>query len=660
MTRRRFPQAPRQLFESTVLFGGEIVYDETNKRYYGGDDTTVGGIPLGSGGGGGGGGTLSVSARANGAALNSNIDTGGGTDDTAAIQAIIDAPRLPGQTLEIVFDGVALVSGLVLRSNTTIRGVSGAGFFLKSGSDQAVFRNANMPVGSARNSLASIVDRNISIIGVAINGNQGGQAHRTVDYWVCGLRLHGVRNLRIYDVDLKNSRTFGYHISCAENLHMRGGSTVVPIPGSTPEKLNQDSIHLNGPVNHFVIEGMRLSSWDDAIALNADDGPYDLGSATGVPAGQDHWWKHVGAGPITNGTIRDIFLDNCLAGLRLLSKISRIDNVHFDNIFGNTYYKWLEISQYPDGSAENAAAIGDVGHVSFTNCDVQQIWTGYGSLYSAPAYQMASIFVRVKVERLRIDATRTRSGADGQYGFMVFENHAEIDHLDVKVRAHDKGAMTLQGGIIVFVDAIIRHAKIDAVLLREATVNTAQGSIIHAKGAGTNIGTIELSGYAERLSNVVAHQAGTIGRILYRFENALAPTATDQGGLYWLPAGIASADLNFGTSQSARKVVGANAINAKVVAAAIESAMWDINATTFAFTQIKKSAVFGTPVRNSGGVYTIPLNEKVYNYAILLTTREPGRTLHYVTGTNENQIVINAYLGGSLADVTSISVAILR
>ena len=54
-----------------------------------------------------------------GAKLDSDVTKGGGTDDTALIQSILDrAPRLG--TLKLIVDGPILVTGLKVHSNTTI------------------------------------------------------------------------------------------------------------------------------------------------------------------------------------------------------------------------------------------------------------------------------------------------------------------------------------------------------------------------------------------------------------------------------------------------------------------------------------------------------------------------------------------------------------
>jgi hypothetical protein len=77
-----------------------------------------------------------------GAKLDSDIAKGGGTDDTALIQGILDrAPKLG--TLKLVVDGPILVTGLKVHSNTTIECLNRAcGFFLADNSNRPLIANA--------------------------------------------------------------------------------------------------------------------------------------------------------------------------------------------------------------------------------------------------------------------------------------------------------------------------------------------------------------------------------------------------------------------------------------------------------------------------------------------------------------------------------------
>lgn len=96
-----------------------------------------------------------------GAKLNSNVYTGGGDDDTLAIQAVLDkAPELG--SVHLIMDGAALVTGLKVHSNTTIECINPCcGFFLKGHSQSPLLINANADVECIRN-------KNITLLGGTI------------------------------------------------------------------------------------------------------------------------------------------------------------------------------------------------------------------------------------------------------------------------------------------------------------------------------------------------------------------------------------------------------------------------------------------------------------------------------------------------------------
>ena len=61
----------------------------------------------------------SILASTTCAKLNSNVHTGGGDDDTAVLQSVLDLAATEGG-VHLVMDGAALVRGLRVHSNTTI------------------------------------------------------------------------------------------------------------------------------------------------------------------------------------------------------------------------------------------------------------------------------------------------------------------------------------------------------------------------------------------------------------------------------------------------------------------------------------------------------------------------------------------------------------
>ena len=72
-----------------------------------------------------------------GAKLDSNVAYGGGTDDTAVLQKALDEAKSGG--VHLILDGAALVTGLVVHSNTTIECPNkDCGLFLADNANDAV------------------------------------------------------------------------------------------------------------------------------------------------------------------------------------------------------------------------------------------------------------------------------------------------------------------------------------------------------------------------------------------------------------------------------------------------------------------------------------------------------------------------------------------
>ena len=106
-----------------------------------------------------------------GANLDSNVISGGGTDDTDIIQALLDKAPVMG-SLHLVMDGAALIRGLTIYSNTTIECLnSSCGFFLAPHANRSLIQNANPLMSGERE------DKNITLLGGTYNHNCKEQAH---------------------------------------------------------------------------------------------------------------------------------------------------------------------------------------------------------------------------------------------------------------------------------------------------------------------------------------------------------------------------------------------------------------------------------------------------------------------------------------------------
>lgn len=319
--------------------------------------------------------TSIVLASAAGAALNSDLMKGGGTDDTAALQSILDRAKA-GRAVHLVVDGPALVSGLEVYSRTIIECTSGGGLYLKNGSDRAILRNAHR-------SRDSIVDGNVTLRGCFLNGNRSGQrkgsAHpmnerqETDGTIKAALQFFGVNYLTIEKVFLWNCRTFAAHIANAKYITVRDvtvDANFPPYPESATAveqrkyldeipRSNLDGLRFHGPIQYLTVDGLKLRTEDDALSLTANEFKDDITLEN--PLG-----PFVGQGPITDVTISNVVFMDALQGIRLLSSTQRIDRVLIQNVTGTVRHRMAIISPFL------ALSRGNVGAVSFTNIRVDQ------------------------------------------------------------------------------------------------------------------------------------------------------------------------------------------------------------------------------------------------------------------------------------------------
>jgi hypothetical protein len=285
-----------------------------------------------------------VRASQAGARLDSDLLQGGGSDDTAKLQAVLDRAK-DGTSLHLVVDGPALVSGLNVHGYTTVECLNGGGFYLKDGSSRALVRNANRSRGQ-------VTDRNIVIRGCFLNGNRKNQpsthyprpdlpfdtseasgftSNKEADgTFMSGLQFMGVHNLTIEDVTLWNVRAFGIFIANAERTDIR---RVTVDHGGGPHADNReysmtDGLHFKGPLRYLNVHGARIRVGDDAIAINAND--YDTDDLTK----RDDFGPYVGQGPITDVIIDTVQLMESNLGIRLLSSTERIDRIVIRNVVG--------------------------------------------------------------------------------------------------------------------------------------------------------------------------------------------------------------------------------------------------------------------------------------------------------------------------------------
>lgn len=294
-------------------------------------------------------------ASRSGCALNSNLSTGGGTDDTAALQAMLDTAQ-DGKPLEVVIDGAARLSGgLSIRSNTTVRFLEGAGLYQDSTATVPIFRNharGNHIVNPTQS------DKNIAIIGGTIVRTSANVFENEVEasfasIYVTPVQIMGVKHLRFEGLHIKNSSWFAYIVGNCEDAVFHDCS----VDGG------QDGIHIYGPCHTLRVRNFSFfNGWDDAISLDC------------------HYYED-GDPLCPQGEIIDVEIDGVTfgggtRGIRLLTWDGfPIDKCRIANVNGEATYHALVVCGNEPGRPTTGGNPGhnrsEVGSLTLENWDVR-------------------------------------------------------------------------------------------------------------------------------------------------------------------------------------------------------------------------------------------------------------------------------------------------
>ena len=312
--------------------------------------------------------TQTIQASLAGAKLDSHVHTGGGTNDTAALQRVLDLAK-DGGGVHLIVDGAALITTLRVYSNTTIECRNKeCGFYQADHSDCAVLINAHPSTGE-------IVDRNITLLGGTYNQNCRNQAHHVppevhyskAERLVVAISFFGVEHLLVRDVTVRDQRTFAFLITNWRNVTMENIRLELPgfIHGG-----NQDGIHVMGPGRFLSLRNIQGRTGDDFIAINADE-------ETNGAAGFMHPCATMG--PITDVLVDTVMVDDAAQVVRILSRESRIDRVTIRNVSGNyrSFGFYLSAWDYQSRGLQ-----GDFGAIILENIDLRQTKADY--TYTAP------------------------------------------------------------------------------------------------------------------------------------------------------------------------------------------------------------------------------------------------------------------------------------
>ena len=422
--------------------------------------------------------------------LDSDVRTGGGTDVTKPLQAVLDIAKTEGG-VHLIMDGAALVSHLNVWDNTTIECLTrDCGFYQIAGTDNSILTNG-------RASRSRLVSRNITLLGGTYNQNCAHQAHdRPYDpardafieddpdnplfkgnRFVFGLEFYGVERLTLRDLTVRDFRTFAVTVGCFENVTIE--DVWLDLPGRMHAQ-NQDGFHFWGPGRYLTVRNVGGRVGDDFMNIGPDE--EDLVSS------------------ITDVLVDGVFHDDADQSIRLLSRgTGRLDRVTIRNVIG-TYrsFGFYINSWFPDKTC------GQFGDILFENIDLRQTEPNYDyrppMLFSVGGEIRSLIIKNVRhidpadnraLFEIGLPFYATTPATIDDYVFPGIEPHVdylEVDGLTLLQKGHEADGA----------EWISNYGTVDTFVLRNVSaVRTTPGEpdgVLLANHKRARVGTLWLDG----------------------------------------------------------------------------------------------------------------------------------------------------------------------
>lgn len=589
--------------------------------------------------------TIDISARNAGVVMDAAIvGVGGGvggehatgTDVTAALQALLDVPR-GGATIRLIIDGPALVSGLVVKSNTIIEIMEGGALILADNADQPIIRNANPMRGvkgeTSDQMFARVIDRNISIICRGrLHGNQYRQVHHTANNtWIVGIAMYGVRRLHI-EANMYNIRTFAVHMALVEDVDIPRFHLDAPSDGTgygdTPEKANQDGLHFNGPARRITIGHVTGRSVDDMIALNADDqfqnmfdAPHDGSAASFGP--------FVGQGDITDVYVENMNLTKALYFLRILSKDSFVDNIYVNVMRGTSYGRYIAIDPYPELDFRGLG--GNVGRVVFNYVDITII-DYIGGLQEIVGKH---VNINTKAEEIRFNYIKRNPGlndAKAHYAMMTLGPLCDIDKFTIgELDVREIAGQDNQEVFLIYGEGKVRRFNIDKVNWLKDSTALRQGGLLAIGFKPTNpvYDTITIRNVVtNRTNNLVVRFDGAKVRQIIQENWTMDDSAANAAALVFTgpvgnPTLIRQSNMGVPIRLKGTAPDEVNAVqNGVFLRADPETVL--LNNTGSVFVATRPTPGITGVERLAAGVYKVNFTAKIAFYRVTITGHEVG------------------------------------
>ena len=424
-----------------------------------------------------------------------------GTDNTTILQAILNK-ALTGPLI-IFWDGKYSVSNtLKIYSNTTIYFLSGCGIIARPLMDKAIFMNANPSTTTTH------TDKNISFLGVdyIINGNGQNQTHHnTTVGWINPIKIIGADHITVKGMTIITPRTFHiWFMNCnyitIEDLYLDYGPGV----NATDVFGNFDGVHINGPSQFINILNCTTRTFDDCIALNADD-IWQNTNPTGIANGQSSYDPYACYGDITDVNINNITLmPGSGFGFRLLSAASGIDRVHISNVKGSTILQAFIIDNWHDGAAAHTG-VGNIGEVVLQNISLEVLPNGSGYFYKNCYINIGCVIKKLTITNMtRKDFTATT------YPTINIDSFASVENLTINNLTHTTGVTSNQA---IVLDGVVKNLTINNAYLNRYSGGQITFPLVKITTNG-NCKRLQLSNIDwNNADNVIEYSAGNVDYI---------------------------------------------------------------------------------------------------------------------------------------------------
>lgn len=323
----------------------------------------------------------------------------GTTDNAAVLQPLLDLAQSLG-TVHVVIDGDCLSGPLDYYGNTAIEIPPGCQLKLADGSNRALLRNANPTTGA-------VTDKNITIFGGGtLDGNSEEQVGEGLfdtqepDGTLIGLiQAYGVENFKIFDLNLKHSKSICVHVANSVGTIARG----LTFDNAVVGQWQQGGFQFSGPNSKWIVTGLKGSTRDDLFAINPDDADWVNGAFTGLG-------PYIDKGDITDGVFGDFVITSAWSAVRIFNSDSLIDNIVGGRISGT-------VSQLIFGNDPLTLTPGNIGTFTLTDVSVEaaaQIDVGYGAFLDVYGTAKNIIFRNIEVRNVldTRSVLRVNTGAD--------------------------------------------------------------------------------------------------------------------------------------------------------------------------------------------------------------------------------------------------------